>query len=239
MKWNNDWPVIGIDEDGDGIGEPVSVYKKPLHDKKFAVITPPESDEFNTGTLGLQWQWHANPQIHWAFPTAGLGYLRLFAADKPKDAKSLWDVPSLLMQKFSAPEFTATAKITFKPRLDGDKVGLVVMGRDYAYVGLERKENKLWFVQATCTGADKQQAEVRSEIKETTISEVYLRVRVDQNANCQFSFSEDGKKFKNAGELFQAREGMWIGAKVGLFCLRDRTTNDSGSADVDWFRIEP
>ncbi len=23
MKWTNDWPIIEIDEDGDGIGEPV------------------------------------------------------------------------------------------------------------------------------------------------------------------------------------------------------------------------
>jgi len=29
MRWLNDWPVIGIDKDGDGKGEPVAVYKKP------------------------------------------------------------------------------------------------------------------------------------------------------------------------------------------------------------------
>ena len=29
MKWVNDWPIIGIDKDGDGCGEPVLTYKKP------------------------------------------------------------------------------------------------------------------------------------------------------------------------------------------------------------------
>ncbi|MBO9657433.1 MAG: glycoside hydrolase 43 family protein, partial [Chitinophagaceae bacterium] len=29
MKWVNDWPVIGVDKDGDGKGEPVMEYKKP------------------------------------------------------------------------------------------------------------------------------------------------------------------------------------------------------------------
>ena len=28
MKWENDWPVIGEDKDGDGCGEPVKRYKK-------------------------------------------------------------------------------------------------------------------------------------------------------------------------------------------------------------------
>lgn len=33
--------------------------------------------------------------------------------------------------------------------------------------------------------------------------------------------------------------GRWIGAKVGLFATRPDKTNDSGFADVDWFRITP
>ena len=28
-RWENDWPVIGEDKDGDGCGEPVKRYKKP------------------------------------------------------------------------------------------------------------------------------------------------------------------------------------------------------------------
>lgn len=32
MKWVNDWPVIGVDRDGDGCGDPVSRYRKPKTD---------------------------------------------------------------------------------------------------------------------------------------------------------------------------------------------------------------
>jgi hypothetical protein len=40
------------------------------------------------------------------------------------------------------------------------------------------------------------------------------------------------------GNPFQAREGQWIGAKVGMFCTRPAiVTNDGGWTDVDWFRI--
>ncbi|MBS1661021.1 MAG: hypothetical protein JST68_08225 [Bacteroidetes bacterium] len=39
--------------------------------------------------------------------------------------------------------------------------------------------------------------------------------------------------------MLTAEPGKWIGAKVGLFCTRSSPTNDSGHAEVDWFRIEP
>jgi len=102
MKWVNNWPVIGIDKDGDGKGEPVLTYKKPNVGKTWPVQTPQESDEFNSNTIGLQWQWQANPKPYWAFP--GNGYLRLFSAQVPDSAKNLWQVPNVLMQKFPAEE---------------------------------------------------------------------------------------------------------------------------------------
>lgn len=55
---------------------------------------------------------------------------------------------------------------------------------------------------------------------------------------CNFSYSLDGKKYESLGVPFRAREGQWIGAKVGMFCTRPAIkTNDGGWADVDWFRI--
>jgi hypothetical protein len=50
-------------------------------------------------------------------------------------------------------------------------------------------------------------------------------------------YSTDGENYTEAGEPFTAREGMWIGAKVGFFALRNGFINDAGSIDIDWFRI--
>ena len=44
--------------------------------------------------------------------------------------------------------------------------------------------------------------------------------------------------YKVVGEKLIAKPGRWGGAKVGLFCTRTVKTNDSGFADIDWFRIE-
>jgi len=237
MKWQNDWPVIGTDVDNDGIGEPVMVYKKPNVGKKsFPVETPPESDEFNNPKLGLQWQWHANPQITWGLPTA-MGYYNLSCIPTPKDYNNLFDVPNLLLQKLPANEFTATTKITFNSRFDGEYTGLVIMGLDYSFLCLKQEDGKLFLSQKTALKADKKGIESESKriaIKDKTI---YLQVKVKAGGICNFFYSEDGQKFNSVGDSFTAREGKWIGAKIGFLALREGIINDAGSVAIDWFRI--
>ena len=68
--------------------------------------------------------------------------------------------------------------------------------------------------------------------------DIYFRVKVQKGGLCTFSYSTDGKRFINAGEPFQAREGKWIGAKLGLFAIQPDPKGGEGWVDADWFRIE-
>ncbi|CAH0193488.1 Xylan 1,3-beta-xylosidase [Pedobacter sp. Bi27] len=240
MKWINNWPVIGLDADGDGKGEPVITYKKPNVGKVYPVETPEESDEFTTPKLGLQWQWQANPQPTWLFTDAGSGLLKLYTSKIPDDAKNLWDVPNLLMQKFPADEFMATTKLLFKPnpKLENEKTGLVVMGRSYAQISIKSKKDGLYLIYGVCQSADKGKAENEKEITKLKSGLVYFRVKVTNGAKCRFSYSEDGTRFTDVGDEFQATAGQWIGAKMGIFAARDTQTNDSGIAEYDWFRVQ-
>jgi len=237
MKWINNWPVIGTDKDADGKGEPVLSYKKPNTGKSYPIITPAESDEFNTNSIGLQWQWQANPKPYWAFPSNGK--LRLFAYPMPDSSRNYWEVPNLLMQKFPADEFVSTTKLSFKPRLEGERSGLIIFGTDYAYISLFKKSdgNHIQFVY--CKDADKGKGELIIDAGKITAADIYFRVQVSSGALCQYSYSEDGIHFRELGEKLIAKPGRWVGAKLGLFCTRIGKTNDSGYADVDWFRIEP
>lgn len=236
MKWVNDWPVIGVDKDGDGKGEPVLRYQKPNVGKTHPAVTPPDSDEFNTTQLGLQWQWQANPQPYWAFPTGE--QLRLFSYQLADSTANYWDVPNLLMQKTPADEFTATTKLSFKPRLEGERAGLILFGADYAYVSLVKEADGTYISYSSCKLADKQTPANTKNGEKISSPEVYFRVRVRAGAICEFSYSEDGKTFKPIGEKLTAKPGRWVGAKLGLFCTRTVKTNDSGYVDVDWFRVE-
>ena len=47
--------------------------------------------------------------------------------------------------------------------------------------------------------------------------DIYLQVKVTGGGICYFSYSLDGRKYTLAGVPFTARQGKWIGAKVGLF----------------------
>lgn len=237
MKWEKDWPIIGNDDDKNGIGEPVMNYKKPNVGKKsFPIATPPDSDEFNVPKLGLQWQWHANPQITWGFPTS-IGYYNLNCIPVPKDYINLFDIPNLLLQKFPANEFIATTKLTFNSRFDGEYTGLLIMGLDYSFLCLKQEGGKLYVSQKTALKADKKGVETESKPIAIQNKTVYLQVNVKAGGICNFFYSEDGQKFNSIGESFTAREGKWIGAKIGLLALRQGIINDAGSASIDWFRI--
>lgn len=240
MTWQNDWPVIGEDSDGDGTGQPVLTYRKPaIKGRPQPLATPATSDEFSANTLGLQWQWHANPQLGWHFLSGGsAGFLRLYSVPLPEGYQNLWQAPNLLLQKLPAEKFTATTKLTFTPRFEGEKVGLVMMGLDYAALTLTSKAGQLHLAQVVCQNADKLTPETTTApVIVPSKQPIYLRVAVREGAKCQFSYSLDGQQFQPLGTEFTAREGKWIGAKVGLFCTRAGKTNDAGSADVDWFRV--
>jgi beta-xylosidase len=239
MKWINDWPIIGLDKDGDGIGEPVLTYKKPAVGKTFPIQTPAESDEFNDKELGKQWQWEANSVGNWLM-TANNGSLRLYA-HATDSARNLWDVPNIIGQKFPADEFTATTKVKFTPNLNvklkNEEAGLVILGLSYANLSIKSKTDGLYLVKGICEKADKGNPEIETIITKLNTSEVWLKVKVDKGAKCTFSYSLDGITYTEAIQNFQAFPGKWVGAKIGLFSIGNTKIIDTGYADFDWFRI--
>lgn len=239
MKWVNDWPVIGKDVEGKGTGEPVLTHKKPNVGKTYPIQTPVESDEFNDLTLGKQWQWQANPKATWSFRYPEKGVLRLYTQQVPDSARNLWDVPNILLQKFPTEEFVATTKVTFTPneKIQDEKTGLIIMGQSYAHLSFKSQKDGIYLVYGEAIDAHKGAKETEVVVTKLNNNTLYLRVSISKGASCQFSYSEDGKKFQNAGNAFKATPGQWIGAKVGLFSTRTTQINDSGWGDYDWFSV--
>lgn len=242
MTWKDNWPVIGLDKDGDGKGEPLLTYRKPNVGKMaLEIANPAESDEFDNNRLGLQWQWNANPKAYWSYLYPAKGVLRLYSAKVPDEAKNLWFVPNLLMQKFPAEEFMATVKMEFKPntKLEGEKAGLAVMGLSYANIGIKHKKDGDYLVFGMNKSADRGDEENEREVAKLSSPLIYLRVIVRPGALCSFAYSTDGSNFQIVGDVFKATPGRWVGAKLALFCIRNTQINDSGYADIDWFRVTP
>ncbi|WP_243349724.1 glycoside hydrolase 43 family protein [Parabacteroides sp. FAFU027] len=240
MKWVKDWPVIGVDKDGDGCGDPVATFKKPNVGKTYPVMTPAESDEFDSRDLGLQWQWHANSKPTWAYNATEDGVLRMFSVPVPDGYKNLWNIPNQLLQKLPAEEFTVTTKITIFPsnKFTGERFGMNIMGFDYGTLFVENTEKGLLLSQNECINSDKGTAEKVNESVALKDKTVYLRVKMVKGGVCNYSYSLDNKKFTAIGKTFKAKEGRWIGAKIGLYVTRPKWSNDGGYMDVDWFRFD-
>ncbi len=306
MAWADDWPVIGVDDDGDGVGEPVLEYRlpnlppmaaqtetayggiagtasqqkhDPMHAEDYANSfghLPADSDEFNGKELGLQWQWQAVPSPYWSFADANGGVLRLYSVQQGPDYRNLSDAPNLLLQKLPAADFMVTAKLSFvpNPQLEerGEACGLVFFGDNYSALKLEDTSRGIVLKKVVCTGAASGGKEVveasvplpayalevpySNKYMSTTVppvppipyvaADVWLRIRVQPQPNpgnfddalCVFSYSTDGEEFTELGNRFVGVAGNWIGAKIGLFCIRTAPKNDSGWVDIDWFRVE-
>ena len=237
VEWKDGWPLMGEDINNDGIGEPVMEWKKPDVGKSYPIINPQTSDEFEDVNLGLQWQWHANPKNEWYSLSENQGNLRLYAVKNFSQNANLWMVPNLLLQKFPAPKFTVTTKISFNPDLIGERSGLLIMGKEWAFVALEETSDGIqvgMYTGSYFQGFDKTE---KIELVGLEKNECFLRVEVNDQIECTFAYSLDGKSFQSIGKEFKAVPGMWIGTKVGLFYVNPNINESSGYSDFDWFKF--
>ena len=253
VDWSSGWPIMGKK------GKPVMTYKKPLSSNGNQIMNPAESDEFNDGKLGLQWQWQANYNQTFGMPTA-FGTMRIYTHKLSEQWKNFWEVPNMLLQKTPADSFTATTKLRFTSKAEGQMGGLIMMGLDYSALVVRRTGKQFELVQMTCQNADKgkpQTEKVLATLKPTKEDkidykpgiheDIYLRLHVS-NAQAgaphggtpmvQFSYSTDGKKFEDCGEAFKMRQGKWIGAKFGFIAAETNAKSDRGWIDADWIRID-
>lgn len=244
VTWKDNWPVMGKVPSKGYCGEPYETYTKPKSSSSVNV-NPVESDEFNTTTMGKQWQWHANYQQSFGMPTA-MGCFRIYTN---KSDETIWHTPNLLLQKTPADNFTATTKLKLTTKADNQYGGIIMMGLDYSALVVKRVGDKFQLQQITCHKADKDSKEevsVLAELKPTAVDkikyrpglheEIYLRMVV-KAGKVQFAYSTNNKSFKNVGEEFTMREGKWIGAKIGFVAQEPAGTTDRGWIDVDWFRV--
>ena len=198
VRWQDDWPLMGVDYDGNGVGEPVVEWQKPIASVNH--FLPQTDDDFSSSTLGLQWQWNHNPvDTHWSL-IAKKGWLTLTALP----ADSLKSCRNMLTQKVIGYQSESTALLT----ASGDcYAGLFCSGKTFRGIGLSEEGI---FVEAQG---------LRQVIKKGTYEKLWVRVNNDCIHNRhQFSYSTDGTHFTPAGEVFTMRSGYWKGIRVGLFC---------------------
>ena len=209
--WQDDWPLMGVDLDGNGIGEPVDVWKSPIPSKHSLGLQT--SDDFSSSHLGLQWQWNHNPENTLWSLSERKGWLTIHA----QPADSLKSCRNMLTQKVVGYQSESTVLV----EADGSCfAGLFCSGRLFRGIGV------------TPEGIAIESHSVRQIVKEGKYSRLWFRLTNDSHQNLhQFYYSLDGQHFEPAGDSFTMRAGFWKGIRTGLFCY-----GSEGKAHFDDYR---
>ncbi len=229
VTWKEGWPVMGVDYDSNGVGEPVAHWKLPSVGKAIAVggdflnKIPQTTDLFNGSKLGLQWQWNANHEDDWVSLKARPGHLRFWV--KPQPCAKLQECSALLLQKFPTECFSVETEVEagFVKR---ERAGLIIVGA--AYGALVIRENGDKFIVALESSGESLWE------KEWPTNRVRVRVDVAVGGECSFSCSEGApdSKWFDVPIIFTAQQAEWIGARVGLFAATANSeATEMGYAD--------
>jgi len=233
MRWRkDDWPEMGINIDKAGCGEPVLRHGKP-EGESDTLVAPLCSDRFAKGKPGLQWQWQANAVDSWILPSEQ--GLRLAAVPQASPG-SLYLAPNLLLQKFPAPAFRAEVFLDGAGLQSGDRAGLIVFGYAYAWIGLERGPEGLRIVHAHCEDASNGASELCHFSLDAEMPQVRLKVAVAADGTCSFAYAMPGAPETSLWPHFKARQGKWVGAKLGLFAS-SLAARSQGSAHFGPFLV--
>lgn len=221
--WSDGWPVVGVDIDRNGIGEPVFVWKKPAIKGDFKITAPLTDDDFSSQSPGLQWQWNHNPVNEAWSLTAKPGWLTL----KALKAENFMKARNTLTQKVIGTTGEATTELDISALAEGQKAGLCSIGGKLTnLIGVMKKEGILYlFVENS--------GKITAD-KSINAKKIQLKFKIDiKGGQNQFLYSLDNKTFTPFGDVFGTAFGYWKGTRIGLFSFNEKA--DGGTASFNWF----
>ncbi len=221
VEWKDGWPMIGTDIDGNGIGEPVMQWQKPLLLCKPSL--PQTSDDFNGGQLSPQWQWNHNPANEAWSLTENPGTLTLHALQ----SESFIKARNTLTQKCMGYDSEATVEIDFAHLADGGRAGIACMGKTNELLGVRKDGNALQLYRTLSTF--KQKDGTPPTERDTMIcslsgtAKLWLRIHFNVTAKqFTFSYSTDDTVFTPAAAPFYTIRGNWKGIRLALYHYNTR-----------------
>ncbi len=234
VSWVDGWPIIGVDIDHDGIGDPVLQYQKPI--TGHLIRAPETDDDFLEDSLSPQWEWNHSPRdTYWSLSERP-GWLRLKASiplslkNKGESMDVFWSACNTLSQRIMGTSYgTATAQFDLAGMVPGQKAGFVRFGGTYNLLGIQVDSlgNKKMFYM--------NHKEDITLGKQIIGNEIYIR----SSNNCDkafFEFSLDNKSFKRFGPTFRLKFGRWTGDRLGFFSWNEDEAK--GFVDINWFTYD-
>lgn len=221
VEWDADgWPRI--------VGGPAGLVEVPAPDDAIETVAPADHsqhDEFDAGTLGLDWNTLRVPFTP-AMGTVGDGRLELVGRGSLANRHEL----SLVARRWQAFDFDATTAVRFDPTTYQAMAGLTnyYNGQHWSWVFVTRDEAKGRVIEV----AENDRGRYRSHLRDAAIAIpdgvewVHLRTAV-RTATYTYEYSFDGTTWQGTGVeldakvlsddyVLQSYGGFFTGAYVGL-----------------------
>ncbi len=216
------WPVIGERIEETYCGQPVWLHKKPDLPEQ-PICCAATSDDFSKSTLGLQWQWNHNPvDERWSLERRP-GWMSLQGSAEETD---IFQVHNTLTQRLTGASGLIRVKISVKDMVEGQQAGMVMLGRDPFVYGVTKKADGVYLtIEYRGDIVDKRQACYKDSGEWQTklyagpfeTEEFWLQYNIQNLAELRMAYSVDGKEYINTRHDAFLNEGIWKGARVGLF----------------------
>lgn len=240
--WRDDWPMIGNPKEGQDWGEPCLFHKKPkLPAGKIQTLQA--SDDFSEEKLDLKWQWLGNHRAEFYTLTERPGYLRLFSLNPSQENPViLWNCANVLTQKIICPNAIMTTHMCFQNLKEHELAGVIVIGGNYGWLGIRNtgKKQELVFTESFIKEGIVNEQEQESITLPQGAAEIDFRIQIQRgkSVDASFSYSLDGKKYKEIGRKVSLSPHTWVGAKTGLFSIAYDQEMHDGFADFSYVHYE-
>lgn len=219
-RWTDGWPMLG-DSEGK-VPVVMDVPVKGIPGKTELV----RSDDFDSGRLGLNWQWNHNPDNALWSLSERKGFLRLKTG---KVVGSLFEARNTLTQRTEGPRCSGVASFDVSHMKDGDRAGLSAFSAEAGVLAVVREDGKTYI-----TMSDRGEEKARKPLE---AGRVYLRMDCDFTTDdALFYYSTDGKEWMPLGGKFHMVYTLahFMGYRFALFNYA--TKEAGGYVDVDFFR---
>ena len=228
VEWKDGWPTIPNDPDGNGIGNTVAGWEKPIQGHPIAA--PQTDDQFDGEHLGHQWQWNHNPRNdRWSLMERP-GWLRIYAG-KPQRGSGFWRAANTLSQRLMGTgKGDITAKLDVSGMVPGQVAGFCRHSGKYVLLGVEMThEGKRLFFDNNGT---------KRLVGPVLKNDVFYVRSQNYGRTATLYYSLDNKTWTQLGPEFMITFGRWRGDRPGFFTWNKQSDAKLGYLDIDWFKYD-
>lgn len=236
--WKDGWPMLGDQEGKVPANMPIPCHGEQ---QRMNIVT---SDEFNTPTLSINWQWNHNPiDEAWSL-TDRKGWLRL-QTNRP--AHHIFDAPNTISQRMIGPTCTGIIKMDLGGMREGDRAGLSAFNGDAVQLQANRQNGRTLLSVEEASVKFSKGKKIEQVSRRTTGQKelhddiVYLRIDADFTPGkdiAHLSYSTDGVTWHKLGEDFRMKYDftrLFMGYRFAIFNYA--TGEPGGHVDIDWFHF--